>query len=56
MKQCKCYSDHVSLHVGERGQVKQVLDEVRRARLSQPQKHGVAVLQQEYSRVDQTLL
>lgn len=57
MKQWKCcYSDHESLHVGERGQIKQVLDEVWRARLSQPQEHGVAVLQQEYSRIDQTLL
>lgn len=50
------YSDHVSLQVGEGGQVKDVLDEVWWARLAQPQEHGVAVLQQEHARVCQTLL
>ena len=49
-------SDHVSLQVGEGGQVKDALDEVWRARLAQPQEHGVAVLQQEHARVCQTLL
>lgn len=49
-------SDHVSLQVGEGGQVKDALDEVWRTRLAQPQKHGVAVLQQEHARVSQTLL
>lgn len=50
------YSDHVSLQVGEGGQVKEVLEEVRRAGLTQPQKHGVSVLQQEHAGVCQALL
>lgn len=50
------YSDHVSLQVGEGGQVKEVLEEVRRAGLTQPQKHGVSVLQQEHAGVRQALL
>ena len=51
-----CYSDHVSLQVGERGQVKDALDEVWRAPLAQPEEHGVAVLHQEHAGVRQTLL
>lgn len=39
-------TDHVSLQVGEGGQVKDALDEVGWAGLAQPQKHGVSVLQQ----------
>lgn len=50
------YSDHVSLQVSKGGQVKDVLDEVRRAGLAQPQKHGVSVLQQEHAGVCQALL
>lgn len=49
-------TDHVSLQVGQGGQVKHVLDEVRWARLAQPQIHGVSVLQQEHAGVGQTLL
>lgn len=57
MSSSKCYcSDHVSLQVGEGRQVKDALDEVGRARLAEPQKHGVAVLQQEHAGVCQTLL
>lgn len=49
-------TDHVPLQVGQGGQVKHVLDEVRWARLAQPQIHGVSVLQQEHAAVGQTLL
>lgn len=49
-------ADHVSLQVGEGGQVEQALDEVWWACLAQPQEHGLAVLQQEDARVCETLL
>lgn len=49
-------SDHVSLQMGEGGQVEEVLDEVWGARLAQPQEHGLAVLQQEHAGVCETLL
>lgn len=51
-----CDSDHVCLQVGEGRQVEEVLDEVGWRRLAQPQEQGVSVLQQERSRVAQTLL
>lgn len=53
---CLLESDHVSLQVGEGGQVEDALDELWRARLTQPQEHGVAVFQQEHAGVGQTLL
>ena len=49
-------TDHVLLHVGEGGQVEDVLDEVWWAALAQPEEHGVAVLQQEHAGVSQPLL
>lgn len=49
-------ADHVSLQVGEGGQVEQALDEVWWACLAQPQEHGLAILQQEDARVCETLL
>jgi len=47
---------YLSLQVGDGGQVEDALDELWRSGLAQPQKHGVAVLQQEHARVRQTLL
>ena len=49
-------SDHVSLQVGEGRQVEDALDEVGGARLAQPQKQGVSVLQQEHAGVGKRLL
>lgn len=46
----------MSLQVCERGKVEYALDEVRWARLAQPQEHGVAVLQQEHAGVCKAFL